>query len=314
MSSPQPKYAFYPTLLDGFTKYLTTDAADAFYQGEDGKWHRNYNEEEGTFHYSQEEVDALLLQELLDKINRKPYEPSEAADKGTIFNEIVDCIIAGRGTKKPDYCIASASSLNEFFKKVWGTTRIETQDDGEPLVPEELMDYLPTLGRIDRPFIYGAIHDFEFYFDKQLCVDAAEYFRGALSQHFTTATIDTCYGTVKLYGYIDELMQNVIKDIKTTKSYTFGNYKHYWQRHVYPYCCIESGDCTEIKAFEFSVFQLKGGSSRTPLITGDFYREVYDYDHAQSTDLIRQHCERFIEFLEEHRHEITDKKIFCLDG
>ena len=306
--SKQPKFQFYPTLLDAFTKYLTTSAEDFFYQDADGKWHKNYNEEDG-FHFSQEEVDALLLQELLDKINRKPFEPSEAASKGTIFNEIVDCIIAGRGTSNNDYCIASASTMVEFFKKVWGA-KIQIDESGKPVVPDELSNYLSTLQKIDKPFIYGSIDGFEFYFDMQLCKDVAEYFTGALSQHYTTADIETDYGVVRLYGYVDELIRDKVYDIKTTKSYTFGNYQKYWQRYVYPYCLIESGDCTDIKAFEFSVLQLKGGGPRSPLITGDFYREVYDYDHKQGTEIIRQHCERFIEFLEEHRSEITDKKIF----
>lgn len=316
MSKQQHKYAFYPTLLDAFTKYLTTSAEDFFYQDEEGKWHKNYSETEGTFHFSQDEVDALLLQELLDKINRKPFEPSEAADKGTIFNEIVDCIIAKRDTQNNDYFIASANSFDEFAKKTFGA--VVTYVDGKPHIVVEdglgeiLQPYYDLVSKLGKPFIYGSIDGFEFYFDKQLCKSMAEYFDGALSQHYTTATIDTAYGVVKLYGYIDELIRDKVYDIKTTKSYTFGNYQKYWQRHVYPYCLIESGDCTDVKAFEFSVVLLKGGGPRSPLITGDFYKEIYDYNHAQSTEIIRQQCERFIEFLEEHRSEITDTKIFGL--
>lgn len=308
--SRQPKYCFYPTLLDSFTRYLTIDAEEAFYQGEDGKWHRNYNESDGTFHYSQEEVDAIALQELIDKINRKPFEPSEAASKGTIFNEIVDCILARRGTKNKEYCIASASNFVDFASKVWGARSL-VGPDHVAQIPDELRSYASLISSFGgKPFVYGAIDGFEFWFDKQFCKDAAARFVGAVSQHYTEATIATCYGVVKLYGYIDELIRNKVYDIKTTKSYAFGNYKDSWQRHVYPYTLIESGDCTDIVSFEFSVFQLKGGGPRSPLIYGDFYKEEYDYDHAKSTDLIRQHCERFIEFLEEHRDEITDKKIF----
>lgn len=308
--SRQPKYKFYPTLLDQFTKYLEADATEYFYMDENGKWHKNYDEAEGTFHYSQDEVDSLLLQELLDKINRKPFEPSEAASKGTIFNEIVDCIVAGRGTKNKDYCIASASDFVGFASKVWGASRL-VGPDHITHIPDELRPYATLIQSFGgRPFVYGAIDGFEFWFDKQLCKDAAEYFDGALSQHYTEAMIETSYGYVMLYGYVDELRGKRVYDIKTTKSYTFGNYKKYWQRHVYPYCLIESKDCTEIDAFEFTVYQLKGGGPRSPLIYGDFYREVYDYDHERSTEMIRQHCERFIEFLEAHRSEITDKKIF----
>lgn len=307
------KYAFYPTLLDSFTKYLTTKAEDYFYQDDSGKWHKNYDEYEGTFHYSQEEVDALLLQELIDKINRKPFEPSEAASKGTIFNEIVDCIIGKHDTRNRDYFISSANGFDDFAKKTFGASIVYV--DGKPRVVGEndlgmLQPYYDLVRKIDVPFIYGTIDGFEFYFDKELCMNCADYFKDATSQHYTSAMIDTSYGRVMLYGYVDELIRDKIYDIKTTKSYTFGNYKDYWQRHVYPYCLIESKDCTSIKAFEFSVYQLKGGGPRSPLIKGDFYKEVYDYDHKRSTDYIRQHCERFIEFLEEHREMITDKKIF----
>lgn len=307
------KYAFYPTLLDGFTRMLSTNAEDYFYQDDDGKWHKNYNESDGTMHYSQEEVDALLEQELLDKINRKPFEPSEAASKGTIFNEIVDCIIDRRNTKEKDYCIASAKDFAEFALKAYGAV-IVNDENGTPKVLNEdglglLEPYYETIKKIGKPFIYGGIDGFEFYFDRQLCLDAAKYFDCALTQYYTSANIDTCYGRVKLYGYIDELVKDKVYDIKTTKSYTFGNYKNYWQRHVYPYCLIESKDCTDIKAFEFSVFKLNGGGVRNPLITADFYREVYDYNHEQSTEIIRQQCERFIEFIEAHRDKITDKKI-----
>ena len=59
------KYRFYATLLDRFQTYLDTQAEDYFYQGEEGKWHKNYSETEDTLHFSQEEVDALLKQELL---------------------------------------------------------------------------------------------------------------------------------------------------------------------------------------------------------------------------------------------------------
>lgn len=315
----QPKYCFYPTLLDTFTKFLTADAEEFFYQGEDGKWHKNYNETDGTFHYSQDEVDEFLLRELLDKINRKPFEPSEAASKGTVFNEIIDCIVHNRSSLNKDCFIASARDFTDFSKKVFGAdVRFDQESNTLVTIDEEALEFLKpyydVYKKIGVPFIYGTCDNFEFYFDKYFCMHYAEYFKGALSQYYTSAIIDTCYGPVKLYGYVDELIKNKVFDIKTTKSYTFGNYKKYWQRHVYPYCLIESGDCTDIVSFEFSVFQLKGGSSRTQLISGDFYREIYDYDHEQSTELIRQHCERFIEFLEAHRQEITDKKIFGLNG
>ena len=268
-----PKYKFPPTTLDKFQSYLDTQVEDYFYQDEQGKWHKNYNETEDTLHFSQEEVDALLKQELLDVINRVPHEPSEAASKGTALNEIVDCIIHNRQSENDSVKICT-TDLN-------GVKAIKSTCDS-----------------------------FTFLFDIGFCKSIAEYFKGSLSQVFTSATIDTKFGEVELYGYIDELRENKVYDLKTTSRYEFGKYAKYWQRHAYPYTLIESGMCTDINSFEFTAYALKGGTSRTPLITGVQYPEVYQYDHGQSKVLLKGICERFIEFLEDNRKLITNKKIF----
>lgn len=268
-----PKYRFYPTLLDRFQSYLDTQAEDYFYQDEEGKWHKNYSETEDTLHFSQEEVDALLKQELLDAINRVPHEPSEAASKGTSLNEVVDCIIHHRNSDNDSVKICT-TDLN-------GVKAIKATCDG-----------------------------FTFLFDIDFCKSIAEYFNGSLSQVFTSANIETKFGEVELYGYIDELRENKVFDLKTTSRYEFGKYAKYWQRHIYPYTLIESGMCTDINSFEFTAYALKGGTSRTPLITGVQYPEVYQYNHEQSKVMLKDICERFIEFLEDNRSSITNKKIF----
>ena len=99
-------------------------------------------------------------------------------------------------------------------------------------------------------------------------------------------------------------------DAKTTKQYAFGNYQKKWQRYTYPFTLIESGMMNNVNLFEFTVYVLKGGSSRTPLITGTQYREVYTYDHEQARTMLTQQCERLIEFLEENRSLITNDRIF----
>ena len=40
-------------------------------------------------------VSAEAVSRLIDRINRKPFD-SEAADKGTAFNEVIDCMIENR--------------------------------------------------------------------------------------------------------------------------------------------------------------------------------------------------------------------------
>jgi hypothetical protein len=293
-----PNYRFYPTLLDKFQTFLDTTAEDYFYQDEDGKWHKNYSEAEDAFHYSQEEVDALLKQELLDAINRVPHEPSEPASKGTALNEIVDCIIHNKKSDNKNILIKSLKGVD--VKREFGCT----DEVGKPIYYDYWFEHIKV------PCIFAEIDGFSFYFDKDFCKSIAEYFKGSLSQVFTSATIDTEFGEVELYGYIDELRENKVFDLKTTSRYEFGKYSKYWQRHIYPYTLIESGACTEINSFEFTAYVLKGGTSRTPLITGVQYAEVYQYNHEQSKMLLKNICERFCQFLEDNRELITNKKIF----
>lgn len=307
-----PKYRFYATLLDRFQAYLDTQAEDYFYQDEDGGWHKNYSETEDTLHFSQEEVDALLKQELLDAINRVPHEPSEAASKGTALNEIVDCLIHHRNSENNSVIIRTIRSCSDFL-----SVSKHTEDDFCRLYKTiEKNGYFNEYEDITdnplflKPIIFASCDGFDFYFDIDFCKSVAEYFKGSLSQVFTSATIDTKFGEVELYGYIDELRENKVYDLKTTSRYEFGKYAKYWQRHAYPYTLIESGMCTEINSFEFTAYALKGGTSRTPLITGVQYPEVYQYNHEQSKVLLKEICERFCEFLEDNRSLITNKKIF----
>lgn len=308
------KYRFYPTLLDRFQSYLDTQVEDYFYQDEQGKWHKNYNEADETLHFSQEEVDALLKQELLDAINRVPHEPSEAASKGTALNEVVDCLIHHRQSENDSVTIRTIRSLKDFLSF---TTR--TEDDFWVLLKsissngyfDEVKDVICiTEPLATKPIIFSSCDGFEFLFDVSLCKSIAKYFKGSLSQVYTSANLETRYGNVELYGYIDELRENKVYDLKTTSRYEFGKYAKYWQRHVYPYTLIESGMCTDVTSFEFTAYALKGGTSRTPLITGVQYPEVYQYDHEKSKVMLKDICERFCEFLEENRNLIINKKIF----
>lgn len=264
MSQPiqqqQPKYKFYPSLLDQFEKYLHVDREfEHFF---------NQDQETGDYKKTYEEIETEMKQSLLNSINRVPFD-SEAADKGTAFNDIVDYFIH----RKP--------------------VRTQIIED------------------INADVVTATYNNRTFYFSYRFCCKAAEYFHGSVSQLFVKAVLPTKYGTVELYGYIDELNRNRVYDIKTTSRYEFGKYSEGWQRHVYPYCLISSGLVKDIDSFEYTAYHMKGGTSRTPLITGVQYPELYKYDHQQSQGLLARHCERFIEFLEVNRDLITDKKIFA---
>jgi hypothetical protein len=257
---PDIRYRIYPSLLEKFQRYRNAER----------EWESYWNvDEEGNYKKSPDEISDELKQSLLDTINRVPFD-SEAADKGTVFNEIVDSFIHKKRSDRVTMC---GNALTDGIEAKYN----------------------------NRTFLFSF----------NLCQDAARYFGGALSQVEVRATIGTMYGLVELYGYVDEIVRDVVYDIKTTSRYEFGKYADGWQRHVYPYCLIESGMMDQVKSFEYTAFALKGGTSRTPLITASVCPEVYTYNHAQSTELLRKQCERFIEFLEANRELITDKKVFA---
>ena len=295
---PNIKYRFYASLLDAFTEFLDVKAEEFFYKDENGDWHMNMNQE-GELHYSEEEVYDLAKQELIDKINRVDQGPSEAADKGTAFNEIVDCIVLGKRSTRDDVKIRLLKEYDEVREV--GSVSLA---DGKP----DYYDYW--VEKVKQPCLYAGINGFSFYFDIQFAKDAAKYFKGSVCQLLTSAPIETKYGVVELYGYPDYIKENKVYDMKTTKQYQWGKYERKWQKHVYPYTLITSGKCTEVHEFEYTCFKLSGGSSRTPLITGQMFPEVYTFDYETSKRMLQQQCERLIEFLEQNKELITDKKIF----
>jgi len=77
----KPRYQFYATLLDKFEGYLSSSQ---IYQD---FWGFSDDPE-----FSEEEFGEKQRQSLLDAINRVPFD-SEAADRGTAFNEVVDFLI-----------------------------------------------------------------------------------------------------------------------------------------------------------------------------------------------------------------------------
>lgn len=283
----QVSYKFYPTLLDAFQSFLDCEANYERFYG---------SSEEPSVAYA--EYEQRTLQELIDKINRVPFD-SEAADKGSCFNEIVDCLLLGVKSTRDDIRLVSKRTMVEET-----VTGLVDPADGKVLGGDV------ETNEVFLPHIEATIGERTFYFDIDFCKKAAEYFKGAIPQLMTEATIDTDYGTVLLYGYIDYLRENVVYDAKTTKRYEFGKFSKYWQQHVYPWTLIESGKVTDVQAFEFTAFQWKGGTSRQPLLSGEMFPEVYVYNHERSTEMLRGICTQFCEFLENNKSLITDTKVF----
>ncbi len=223
--------------------------------------------------YNLEEFYLIQEANLINSINRVPFE-NEAASCGTAFNEIVDCLIENRKSSREDCIIKSKKDNN-------GNTVIEAR-----------------------------IHDFVFDFDLQLCRETADYFTGSIPQYLAKTVMSTDYGNVLLYGFADEWVSSQMFDIKTTGKYSWGKFEKGWQRHVYPWCAIESGDATEIESFTYYVIEWAYQRKGEPLKAKGVYLETYTYNHEESGVMIREILESFIGWLLSRRIFIQDQRIF----
>ena len=209
MKNQPLNYCIYATLLDAYWGYLNSDVI----------WEKYWGWSENPPH-TPEEFHELQFQELIDRINRKPFD-SEAADRGTAFNEIIDCMIENR-----------KSSIMEMSRVY--------HDDG-------------TLYGIKAVY-----NNRTFTFHIYLCREFANYYKGALTQQRVEAILPTAYGNVLVYGLIDELMPTSVHDIKTTGSYTVGKFKDHHQHLVYPYALMQNG--SDVRTFEYNIVEFnKGG-------------------------------------------------------
>ena len=236
------RYNFYATLLDAFQRYLD---AESIYE-------KYFNEKMSFVEY-----EAQAKQELIDKINRVPFD-SEAADKGTAFNELVD-VLAHR----------IISDKITF-----------TEEKG-----------IYTVKYKDR----------EFTFNKAICEAISEKIKGAIPQYFCSADLNVGDNIVNLYGYIDEVKEFTIIDIKTTAKYQAFKFRNNWQHVVYPFCLSKIG--INIETFVYLVVEMSGKKVK-------IHEEIYNYNFSNDISRLYTMCENFILFLETNRNLITDKKIF----
>lgn len=277
----QPKYRIYPSLLDKYQDLLDyeTIAEEDWNKVSETALERGEFKgcDAGDYKLTPDEMYLKLEAELIDTINRCPRKPNEAADKGTAFNEIVDCLIEGRGSSREDCKIYSCYNKG-------GLNAIK--------------------------IIRAEINGFVFDYDVKLCKETAKAFDGSVTQYLTSAVMETAFGSVEIYGFIDEWVGNRMVDIKTTGKYSFGKYEKKWQRHAYPWCAIESGDAEEIESFTYWVLEWAYQRQGDPLKAKSITEETYTYDHQNTSLLLRQHVESLIGWLEYRKEFIQDKRIF----
>lgn len=200
---PNISYRFYATLLDGFQDYLDSEQ----------NYEKFYSNPDRIGSPTPDEYDNKAFWDLLNRINRVPFE-SEAADKGTAFNDVIDCLIANESrTEKTTF------TIDEQAGKIF--TQFKNRN---------------------------------FAFPLNICREFAEYYEGAVSQVFVSAIVPTKYGNVEVYGYIDELMPFSIHDIKSTKFYEAFKFRKHWQHRVYPYCMWKRGDAVQYFEYNVTDF------------------------------------------------------------
>ncbi len=249
MNLPQPQYNIYPSLLDTFAGYINSSQVYQDYYG--------FAEEPSI---TEAEFEQKKYEELIDKINRVPFQ-SEAADKGTMFNEVIDCIVEKR------------LSVNMEINTV---------------IPE---------------MISVRWKNWEHHFNKADCKTLAKAVKGAVCQDYQEGFLQTKYGVVKIYGYSDYLLPFRVVDLKTTSKYTAFKFRNNWQHIVYPFLLHFNGSF--ISDFTYLVYKWNRNG-------GEIFEEEYTYDETRDLPKLTDFVEQFIEFLEENRAKITDKKIFNL--
>lgn len=121
-------------------------------------------------------------------------------------------------------------------------------------------------------------------------------FENALRQIFTEVNLTTKFCSVRVYGFIDEILADSAYDTKTTKEYDLGKYRNNWQHVAYLESLRAAG--SNISRFVYRITDFE-----------DFFEEEYLY-RKEDTDRLISECEHLIEFLESNHSLITDKKIF----
>lgn len=241
----QHNYNIYPSLLDKFASYINSSQIYQEYYG--------FTEEPMI---SESEFEEQKFQDLLNGINRVPFE-SEAADKGTMFNEVIDCIVENRKSDKMQIVKNDSIQVNW---KIW-------------------------------------VH----FFNTQDCKTIAKSLKGAICQDYQEAFLETRYGKVKIYGYSDFLLPFRVVDLKTTGKYSAFKFRNNWQHIVYPFLLNSNGN--SVNDFTYLIYKWSKNG-------GEIYEEEYIYNEENDLPKLIDFVEKLIEFLENHKSEITDLKIF----
>jgi hypothetical protein len=184
-------------------------------------------------------------------------------------------------------------ALQEFLDKV---NRVKSEPS-DPMLRgiafEALVDDLIFSGhRLAIPEVQ--VHDVEC--PSSIPNAFADRLRGAVRQVDVEVVVDTEHGPVRLYGKVDEIVADCAFDIKTTGKYEFPKYLHHFQHPLY----LEALRPYGINQCLYLVTDFK-----------DVYEEPYSWTRDGRDRLIGE-VAHLVEFLENNRARITDRKVFGL--
>lgn len=148
------------------------------------------------------------------------------------------------------------------------------------------------LNKVTTRKVNGFYEAEEFRFDEWVVESAVAKLTACQDkQQYIQGIVQTEYGSVKMYGFVDFVYSDFYVDLKTTENYKAGKYTINAQHKCYP---------------------LIGGKKHLTYMVTDFKRlfyETYQFTAELKEQFIFELSE-FIEWLEIHREEITDNKIF----
>lgn len=260
--NPKPVLKVWVTLLNSFTRFLSTDQLyneHVEYKGEEAM-------ESGAF-------AAQQFGDFIDSINRVPKVIPPAIE-GSAYGEVMVSWANGEINPQP---------LQEFYKN--GNPK------GEPSFKCHYMNQ-------DRQGNLISEHDYTWNW--AVAAEIVEHFKGGVHEHFTSGLIQTKYGLIELYGYVDIIRMNMVSDLKKTGKYDAFKFIKEWQYRAYLELLRMEG--LDVDTFRYLV------------CAGD--RHVYHEDYTYTPEFRDQlvaHCEALYEFVENNRELVTNKKLLCIE-
>lgn len=197
-----------------------------------------------------DEFGAKQLAELLAYINGDPIPTTEAAERGTALNDLIDALQHGRSVDtsyiEQNGCyVASRRGYTFVFGKDFVDSLCLLFSTAVPQVHVEYETSLedPIGGNVD----------------------------------------------IVLHGYPDYIFPTMIWDLKTTTKYDFGKYENNWQRFVYPYIAVKTGIMTECERFTFYALTMTSdngvltGKPNAETYDCNYYHDGYIIDDMLAT-------------------------------